>query len=65
MLSSELWKERVEQILHHLKKKEVLTVLGVFVFMGGSYALFKHLHMQRSPSLQYITQIYENVQKAW
>lgn len=65
MSSLESWKEKVENLLNILKKKEVLTAIGVVVFMGGSYAFFKHLHMHKSPSMQYITQIHENIQKCW
>ena len=63
MSSWEDCKDKLQTLSNYLQKRGVITALGVVVFMGGSFWLFRHHYLKRSPVAQHLSRIYNNVQK--
>ena len=63
MSSWQSWQDKLEALSNYLRKKEVITALGVVAFMGGSFWLFRHHHLKRSPVAKHLSRIHRQVQQ--
>ena len=58
------WQQKIKNILEPLHNKELVTAAGIIAFLGTAYWVFRRIHLQKSPAIQHIHHIQDNIAKA-